>query len=301
MISEHDFIRDEKNQQIFPGFSTDFACLCRRAEARQVVGGVVPWHHHPAIEINYVVEGSITLRTADQEFVARQGDAVFVNSDRLHTTTWDEVEGGTVLCLVFDPIFLSGMYGNVYERKYLRPIIQCKGLQGYLIHPDNEAHMNMALTLLRIFTLFQEEPFGYEFEVRSALSRLWCFLFQDTENLRQGLGIVNTTAARMKPMLEFIHTHYQDKVLLDEIAAAGAVSRRECTRCFQRYTSLSPIDYLNFYRIRMATHQLIQTEHSVADIAANCGFHSSSYFVKIFQREMNCTPGEYRKTHLAQK
>lgn len=301
MISDHDFIRDEKNQQIFPGFSTDFACLCRRAEAEQVVGRVVPWHHHPAIEINYVVDGSITLRTADQEFTAQKGDAIFVNSDMLHTTTWDDINGGTVLCLVFDAIFLSGMYGNVYERKYLRPITECKGLQGFLIHPDCETHMNMSLSLLRIFSLFQDEPFGYEFEVRSELSRLWCCLFQETEALRHNLGSASSSSSRMKPMLEFIHTHYKDKVLLDEIADAGSVSRRECTRCFQRYTNLSPIDYLNFYRVRMAIHELLQTDNSIADIAADCGFHSSSYFGKIFQREMGCTPGEYRKSRLAQK
>lgn len=293
MISKHDFIRDENDQQLFPGFSVDFACLCRRSTTEEVIGKSIPFHHHPAIEINYVAKGRLTMQTSDSEFDARQGEAVFINSDILHASHW--YDGGEVLSLVFDSVFLSGMYGSVCERKYIQPITNCGEFQGYLLRPDTEERIEMCLLIAQIIALFQREPFGYEFEVRSKLCRLWCLLLQDTEAMRAKLRKTDRSGMRMKPMLSYIRANYHQRILLDEIARAGAVSKRECTRCFQRYAHLAPMEYVSYYRIRMAAHSLVETQMSVAEIAEACGFGSGSYFTKVFRREMGCTPREYRE------
>lgn len=293
MISRHDFIRDENDQQLFPGFSVDFACLCRRSTTEEVIGKSIPFHHHPAIEINYVAKGRLTMQTSDSEFDARQGDAIFINTDALHSSRW--YDGGEVLSLVFDSVFLSGMYGSVYERKYIQPITNCGEFQGYLLRPDSEERIEMCLLLAQIIALFREEPFGYEFEVRSKLCRLWCLLLRDTEAMRAKLRATDRSGARMKPMLSYIRANYRRRIRLDEIARAGAVSKRECTRCFQRYAHLSPMEYVCYYRVRMAAHCLVDTQMSVAEIAEDCGFGSGSYFTKVFRREMGCAPREYRE------
>lgn len=293
MIHQHDFIRDENDQQLFPGFSVDFACLCRKSSTSEVIGKFIPFHHHPAIEINYVTQGSLTMRTSDCEYHARQGDVILINKDILHASYW--FDGGEVLSLVFDSIFLSGMHGNVYEQKYLNPITQCEAFQGYLLRPDNEMRVEMCLLITQIFRLFRDEPFGYEFDVRSKLCKFWCYLLLDTEAARMKLRKNDRRGLRMKPMLEYIHRNYGKKITLDEIADAGTVSRRECSRCFQKYAHLTPMDYLSYYRIRMAAHFLIDTQMTVAEIAEACGFSSGSYFSRIFQKEMGCVPRQYRE------
>ena len=294
MIYAHDFIRDENDQQLFPGLSVDFACLCRKSTTDEVIGKSIPFHHHPAIEINYVVKGSLTMRTSDYEFQANQGDAIFINADTLHSSYW--VDGGEVISLVFDSIFLSGMYGSVYERKYIQPITNCGEFQGYLLRPDSERHIEMCLLLARIIRLFKEEPFGFEFEVRSRLCEFWCQMLLDTRASRMRMRKTDRSGTRMKPMLEYIHANYRHRVLLDEIASAGAVSKRECTRCFQKYAHLTPMEYLSYYRIRMAAHDLVETQMSITEISEACGFNSASYFTKVFQKEMGCLPRDYRES-----
>lgn len=71
-------------------------------------------------------------------------------------------------------------------------------------------------------------------------------------------------------MIQYIEEHYGDKVLLEDIASAAGVSGRECSRCFSRTVKMSPIDYLNRYRVRMAAG-------------------------KMFKSIMGCSPREYRK------
>ena len=99
----------------------------------------------------------------------------------------------------------------------------------------------------------------------------------------------------IKKMMQFIHEHYADKITLGDIAISTNISTRECSRCFQRCIKISPINYLNEHRIRMAAQMLLQTDKNIITISENCGFSSSSYFSKLFQKIMGCTPKNYRK------
>ena len=58
---------------------------------------------------------------------------------------------------------------------------------------------------------------------------------------------------------------------------------------------MSPMSYLNNFRIQKAAEMLQQTEHSILFISTTCGFSTSSYFCKVFSAAMHCSPSEYRK------
>lgn len=297
MISNHDFFRkDSTEQQYFPGMTKDFLCLCRYHDPNRIVSSPVTWHWHSTIEINYITEGVLILRTSDNEYHLVHGDAVFVNSDALHTTRWECNKAGKFLSLIFPAEFLSGVYGNIYEQKYLRPVIECRNFQSYATQNRTEDDVMMTVSLLKIFHLFSDEPFGYEFEVRSELCRFWCSLLKATEDMRSRTeNRIHAGSRKIRPMIEYIQEHFAEKIFVEQIADAGNMSTRECARCFKKYIKMSPIDYLNSYRTRIAANSLIHDEASIEDIALSCGFNSVNYFSKVFRREFGSSPGSYRK------
>ncbi len=61
-------------------------------------------------------------------------------------------------------------------------------------------------------------------------------------------------------------------------------------------TNMSPIQYLNYLRIRQAKVMLKSPDLSVTDIAFNCGFSSSQYFNRMFKNSTETTPLEYRRS-----
>lgn len=150
--------------------------------------------------------------------------------------------------------------------------------------------------LIDIIDLFREEPFGYEFLIRSKLSDFWLLLYTITEEIRKESGSSNPAdELRIKQMIQYIEEHYGNKVLLEDIASAAGVSGRECSRCFSRTVKMSPIDYLNRYRVRMAAGRIVETGDPIGLIAEECGFTSDSYFGKMFKSIMGCSPRDYRK------
>ncbi len=101
--------------------------------------------------------------------------------------------------------------------------------------------------------------------------------------------------------MAYIHEHYAEPISREEMAAHVGVSARHLTRCFQQEVGLSPITYLNRYRIKKAKHLLDSSDMSITEIAIEVGFSSSNYFTDAFRREVGMTPRDYRRRNLAPK
>ena len=100
-------------------------------------------------------------------------------------------------------------------------------------------------------------------------------------------------------MIDFIKKNYAQELTLDNIAGSANVSISKCSRVFKEYTRMSPITYLNNFRINMAASMIIKSSETISSIAMECGFSSQSYFNRLFLKEYGVTPKEYR--HKKQK
>ncbi len=295
MLYKTDFQIDAGGREILPINSQEFPYGCIHAELDSAVGR--SWHWHSTFEITYVADGELELCTAAGSVCLKKGDAVFINSNVLHDARSSKKHGSCcIFAHMFDMHFLSGIYHSIFEQKYFLPIIKCRDLQIFVIHPDSLRKIRMIEHLLNAVELNKKESFGYEFKIHAELSAFWCLLMEETEDLRKNSGInKNIDDERIKEMMQYIHQHYSEKLTLKSIATAANISERECARCFARCIDMSPINYLNDYRIRMAGRMLLQTSKNIIEISEACGFSSPGYFGKIFQECMGCTPKEYRK------
>jgi signal transduction histidine kinase/DNA-binding response OmpR family regulator/ABC-type sugar transport system substrate-binding protein len=93
----------------------------------------------------------------------------------------------------------------------------------------------------------------------------------------------------------FIHAHYAEPLTRDLIAEHVGISADHLTECFRRDLGVTPIAYLNRFRINRA-RALLETGHqSVTDVALAVGFSNSAHFSHIFQREVGVSPRAYRR------
>ncbi|MCH1981699.1 AraC family transcriptional regulator [Ruminococcus sp. OA3] len=284
---------NENDKEILPISTDESPFVCKYAERDYFINEGAPWHWHNAFEISYAAEGEIELQTPEAVAHIVKGDVIFVNSDVMHTSkVSDDVKIYTYL---FDMHFLSGMYNSVLEQKYFHPILKCRDLQMVKIHPDNPRGISMVDKMIQAIDFVKEEGFGYEFEIRNVLSQFWCMLLEETREIRSRSSEKNDLdGERIKTMISFIHRHYMDRISVDDIARAASISKRECSRCFQRCIRRSPGNYLCDFRIYMAAQMLLRTNDTVTEICEKCGFSSDSYFGKVFRETMNATPRDYR-------
>ena len=89
----------------------------------------------------------------------------------------------------------------------------------------------------------------------------------------------------------------------EELAAMCHISETHLRRVFRDCMQMSPVEYINWVRIRTACGELKRTNDTVGDIAVRCGFSTLSTFNRNFHRIMGISPQQWRKDpeHFEQK
>lgn len=98
-------------------------------------------------------------------------------------------------------------------------------------------------------------------------------------------------------IIRWIETHFHQRCSLEDIASEMGCSRGHASRRFHEETGGTIQEYLMMRRIRQACEQLLHTNSSVRDIAAQVGFSEYAWFITCFRKNMGKTPLQYRKTY----
>lgn len=251
---------------------------------------VVPWHWHEAVEFGYVRSGKLQVSTVGQTLYFQQGEGFFINSNIL--TAMENTENCVLESHLFHPVFLSGHFKSVFETKYLNPVLQNRSLEVLPIRGVGAGQKQLLAKLRQLAQLQELED--NEFFTRNTLSEIWLLLMAELKQI-PAEGSLPRNQDRLLCMLAYIHEKYPEKLTLEDIAGAAAISTRECLRCFRVSIRQSPMEYLIGYRIRAARKLLETTDLPVTEIAMRCGFNSPSYFSKQFRQICAMTPNACRK------
>ncbi len=101
--------------------------------------------------------------------------------------------------------------------------------------------------------------------------------------------------------IEFIELHYTEKITVEDIATYVEISRTTLYRAFIDNHSISPLDYLTEYRIRVACNLLEKGNPSIKELSYAAGFNSPFYFSTVFKRLIGISPSDYKSRHKTSK
>ncbi|USK58042.1 AraC family transcriptional regulator [Peribacillus asahii] len=264
---------------------------CYETTIAQNIHGYIPLHWHEEIQFVLIAKGEATFQINEEKLVVREGNGLFINSGYLHMAKENNQSGCVYICLNVSPHFVLPQ--ELYTT-YVYPYIQATNLP-YLYVDENERWgKNILEAIVKINQWIQQKSPYYEIDISVQLTLIWQNLiingfqleYNQTEMLKNN---------RMKQMLNWIHLHYAEKIMLDDIARAGQLSRSECCRYFKRVLKKTPLNYVMDYRIQKSLSLLQQAESNVTEVAYQVGFNSTSYFIDKFRKSMNMTPLAYKK------
>ena len=94
--------------------------------------------------------------------------------------------------------------------------------------------------------------------------------------------------------VEYIRTHYQEKVTLENVASKVGFSPSYFSMIFKKKFGCNFTTYLNEVRIKVSKSALVGSDASIQEIASMVGYDDPSYFTRVFKRMTGVTPGFYR-------
>jgi AraC family L-rhamnose operon regulatory protein RhaS len=73
------------------------------------------------------------------------------------------------------------------------------------------------------------------------------------------------------------------------------VSENYLSQIFRQETSISPLDYLNRFRISKAKQCLLKNDETITQIAVRVGYNDPAYFSRVFRKLAGCSPQAFRQ------
>ncbi len=114
-------------------------------------------------------------------------------------------------------------------------------------------------------------------------------LMQETEK-RVDKAIKSITEFTVK----YINDHISEDLSAAVLSDATGYNSGYLSRVFRQQMNISIRDYISNMRMNLAKEMLSNTNLKIYEIASNCGYENTTYFIKIFKINTGMTPQEYK-------
>ncbi|MDD4773004.1 MAG: AraC family transcriptional regulator [Eubacteriales bacterium] len=156
--------------------------------------------------------------------------------------------------------------------------------------------VNINQLTVKIDMLLDSQKFGIQSGINDSgiISRLFHDMLEQALQYEH-MGPENNDM--INQMLQYIDTHYMEKMTMEDLSRLIYKSAGHTIRVFKQYTGYTPFAYIKTYRIMKACQLLDITDYSVKRISKETGYGSVSHFISDFKVAKSVTPQEYREKH----
>lgn len=234
---------------------------------------------YPTFQILYCNHGSGTLRFDDTDYLINEKTAFLLPPNYPHEyyaneDIWD------IHWIVFDGAndrsAIPQTLGNLDLSK---PVV-------LKLHDTNRLDL---LFLSMHEAIIADNLYG----IMKASGILYSFLLEFNK-LAKEKSFGNYYNPSLLKAVDYINQHYMEDISLEMLCDISKITKQHMCLLFRTSLNSKPIEYLTKKRLQEAKIQLLTTNLPIEKIAEKTGFHSSSYFCKLFKRYEKSTPGKYR-------
>ncbi len=92
-----------------------------------------------------------------------------------------------------------------------------------------------------------------------------------------------------------INERYADDLSLATLAERVHLNPHYLHKLFTQSCGETPLTYLTNVRLYHAKYLLLNSRHTITEIAELCGFSTYNYFCSVFKKHLGVSPGDFRK------
>lgn len=269
-------------------------------KVNRIVQEPIAMHQQEFAEVVFVLNGSAEYGTGPRiRETITKGDILIVPQHGKHA--YYSVDQLEIFYILFVPENLPLPLLNLYALQEYRELFGRKA-EYYLsvrkdypkLIPPEEEFLDLIRHLNKIQEIQTHNRIGCDCEKLGLfmyiIGRL-CDMWQKNMNPENKPAMLD-----MNKISAYLAENCNQNILLSDLAEMCSMSISTMLRHFHKAFGTTPIDYLKNIRLDRATALLMSTDLRVSEIADQCGFSSSSYFISVFRKKFGKTPEEFRKS-----
>jgi len=249
------------------------------------------WHFHPEIEMVYVKGGSGKRHIGNHLSYYQSGDLVLIGSMLPHTGFTDRLTGNESETIIQfnNDWFGDGFFGLEEMQDISKLLYRAKA--GIAFH--GQAKVDIGARMEKLVTL---DNFAKVIELLCILQDMaWTEEYEILNADGYSFEVENTDNDRINVIYDYVQTHFQRVITLDEIAEIASMTVPSFCRYFKRISGKKFTRFVNEIRIVHACKLVTEQQLSITNISYESGFNNISHFNRIFKDVTKKSPSEYRK------
>ncbi|MGO4913113.1 AraC family transcriptional regulator [Leeuwenhoekiella sp. W20_SRS_FM14] len=166
-------------------------------------------------------------------------------------------------------------------------------LMDYNFHFTNDTGIYQILQ--RLLFLFTENHPSKDYFVDNMLQELIIRILQtNNRKIYTDKALKLNSSSRLTSIIQYIRDHLNESLSVELLSKQACMSESNFYKVFKNELGISPIDYINTERIKLAVSLLQNPDRKIKNIYQECGFESRSYFNRVFKRMKNVSPGVFQ-------
>ncbi len=252
------------------------------------------WHFHPQFELTYVVSSSGMRYIGDSVHNFSVGDFVLVGANLPHSWKTIGVQTTPVKAVIIQ--WNEDLLGTNWMQK-----IEFLNIKNLLQLSSRGIKFSVATAVKfrdKISELPKLPPFEMLINLLEILNNLagekdYTLLSSPSFNT----NITTLDSDRISIIQTYVKNNVHSKISIANVASLIGLTEVSFCRYFSKVHNKTFVTFLNQFRIALACKLLIETDLTVSEIGYRCGFSSITLFHRLFNRFINFTPLEYRKSY----
>ena len=255
--------------------------------------GMASSHIHEYYEIFYLLEGQRRFFINHTLYDVMPYDVILVKKGDVHLTQCvRENQKYARHLITFSEAFLDSLSG-AFDKTLLMQVFDAKK-----VHIPETLHNSFNMLLHKALGKVNQNDTFSQYITKLCIIELLINLNKCTTNSASPLlDSINVYEERIQEVCRYMFNYYNQPITLEKMAKIAYMSPTYFSKKFKAVTGFGFREYLNYIRIKMATDLLMETQYSIAEVAAYCGYHDSNYFGEVFRRIVGSSPNKYRKEH----
>ncbi|WP_207636363.1 helix-turn-helix domain-containing protein [Desulfosporosinus youngiae] len=258
--------------------------------------GQYPYHWHNAVEIIYVMEGSVNIKIGAETHLLKENNVAVINVDEIHGIAKDPGDN-KVLFIQIDPAFCEKVLPDF---KYT--FFYCSSIYHEAVVPE-KYHILKGYLARLVGEINKGSQAVCKKDIESSLQKMLIYLAYNFDFIRWGMGteaLDEKLVKRIKQMYEYAAGHYSDKMGLKDLTELVSIGVHHMSHFVTEKFGKTFQDLLNYSRGEQAARLLLGTDKRILDISLECGFSDPKYLIKYFKSNYQCTPLQFRRMYRAE-
>ena len=147
----------------------------------------------------------------------------------------------------------------------------------------------------RLLFLFTENHPSKDLFVNFMLKELIIRILQaESRKIYTDKALTLSSNNRLAFIIQYIRENLDKPLTIEELSRKAYMSDSNFHRVFKNETGVSPVDFINNERIKLATSLLQDPNMKIKEVYMACGFDSRSYFNRVFKRKKRLSPKAFQ-------